>query len=108
MKQSAMVVLAFAAIMLCTGCDRHAVIPEGTTLYRPHIEHNECVFLYVDYISEVVDGKPYAETQAAYSGTATMTIECPYNRSPDLVKVTLAKTENDRLLWVRSADLRPL
>jgi len=105
-KRPAIVALLFATIVFCTGCDNRMVIPAGTALYRPQIEQNECVFLYVDYTSEIIDGKPQSETQAEYSGVLTKTIECPYNRNSQPIKIALTKTSQNRLLWVRFTDIR--
>jgi len=106
MKRSALVILLIATITLCAGCEKRIIVPVGTTLYRPIIEDNQCVFLNGDHYSEITDDTAYFSTQTTHAGVLSKVIDCPYKREPEFVKFALVKSEQNRFLWVMLSDLK--
>ena len=92
--------------MFSVGCEKRMVVPVGTDLYRPVIENDTCVFLDNDYKSEFTGDTKLSSNQLVYEGIVTKIIACPYNRLPDPVKFALIRTDNQKFLWVKLAELR--
>ena len=106
MKRFAFVSLLLATIFVCAGCEKRIIVPVGTTLYRPVIEDNACVFLNGDYYSETTDETSYSSTQSTHTGVLSKVIDCPYKREPEPVQFALVKSEQNRFLWVMLSDLK--